>query len=175
MPTVHEAAGNGKFQNRLGRDCEPLRGAAGDVDRGQPKRIYAARYRAVDGRRPRRVGGMRLTQRADRCRMRRRSRRVRAGGGIHGHAGAATLPASSFGLHGRKTSRHRESDVSCAATPFTRTMNFPAIQSAGNIGRSSAASGNQIYKSLPFSFTILPVRKIFSGQTSLFCLCSCRA
>lgn len=45
--------------------------------------------------------------------------------------------------------------------------NSRAIQSAGNISRSSsAANRNQIYKSSQFSFTILPARRVFSGQTS---------
>ena len=65
VPSVHEAAGNGKFQDCLGRYCESFRGAAGDVDRRQPQRFYAARYRAMDGRRTRRIGRMRLRARGE--------------------------------------------------------------------------------------------------------------
>ncbi len=44
-----EAARRGKLSNGLGRDFQPLAGAAGDVDRSQRPRIHACRYRAVDG------------------------------------------------------------------------------------------------------------------------------
>ena len=56
-----------QFQNCLGRDCKPFCGSAGDVDRGQPARIYVARSRALDGRGAGSTGRLRHAQGSD-CR-----------------------------------------------------------------------------------------------------------
>ena len=97
VPSVDEAAGNGKFQDCLGRYCESFRGAAGDVDRRQPQRFYACEI-SRDGwpKGPRELAG--CGSRKGRIAAGYDADLVvfDAGGGIHGRRRNACITGTRF-------------------------------------------------------------------------------
>ena len=83
--------------------------------------------------------------------MRRGYGRVRAGGGIHGHAGTLALPARCFSVHGRKTSRRREGNLlereaRVRRWQISRRSNRPGISAV------AAAPRTEIRYTNPLSF-----------------------
>ena len=134
------------------------------------------RYRALDGRRPRRIGRMRFAQGANRGRDATR-------------ISSSSTPEAEFTVTPERLHyRHAVSAYmgeklrGVVKATYLRGKQvfadgaFPGEpESAANSGRRTAVAGNQVYKSFQFSFTILTARKILSGHTSTFPICSCRA